>query len=127
MTLEEYASKHNNYIDIDVSDSIYDILANYTYDFLEEPKDSYDKFLNFLGKNVTVNNNLNDEQLVCNFYEFFEKHNKGLKEVFEDNNISERLTLNLDNILSGNCSVAFFNKLYEGIEKSINNENDIDI
>ena len=51
MTLKEYAAKHNNYIDIDVSDSIYDVLANYTYDFLENPKDSYDKLMVLFGQN----------------------------------------------------------------------------
>lgn len=127
MTLKEYAYRHNNYIDIDVSDSVYDVLGNFTYDFLEKPEDNYNKFMNLLGENVIVNNNLNDEQLVCNFFEFFEKHNKGLKELFEDDNISERLTLNIDNILSGNCSETYYNKLYESLEKSINNENDMDI
>lgn len=127
MTLEEYASKHNNYIDIDVSDSVYDILANYTYDFLEEPKDSYDKLMVLFGQNIRIDTNLDDKELVCNFYSFFENHNVALKDEYCSNNIPEKLTLNLDNILSGNCSYEFYDKLYSCLNKDLNKEKGYDI
>lgn len=122
MTLEEYATKHNNYIDIDVSDSVYDVLANYTYDFLENPKDSYDKLMVLLGQNINISANLDNKQLVCNFYDFFENHKETLKEEFFSNNFSEKLILDLDNILSGNNTNGFYDKLYSCLNRDLNKE-----
>ena len=118
MTLKDYAMKfYEGDIDIDVTDTEVGILVAFVYDFNEEPKDNYDRFLNLLGertKVVKVDNNV----LTCDFSSVFKPYEDKLQDFFnmdysDFNEAYYEAVVNLEPLISGNAGEKTYKELID--------------
>ena len=118
MTLKDYAMKfYEGDIDIDVTDTEVDMLVAFVYDFNEEPKDNYDRFLNLLGertKVVKVDNNV----LTCDFSSVFKPYEDKLQDFFnmdysDFNEAYYEAVVNLEPLISGNAGEKTYKELID--------------
>lgn len=118
MTLKDYAMNYfDGDIDMDVTDTEVDMLVAFVYDFNEEPKDNYDRFLNLLGertKVVKVGNNV----LTCDFSSVFKPYEDKLQDFFnmdysEFNDAWAEAVSNLESLISGNTGEKTYKELVD--------------
>ena len=118
ITLKDYAMKfYEGDIDIDVTDTEVGILVAFVYDFNEEPKDNYDRFLNLLGertKVVKVDNNV----LTCDFSSVFKPYEDKLQDFFnmdysDFNEAYYEAVVNLEPLISGNAGEKTYKELID--------------
>ena len=118
MSIKEYAMKfYEGDIDIDVTDTEVDMLVAFVYDFNEEPKDNYDRFLNLLGertKVVKVGNNV----LTCDFSSVFKPYEDELQDFFnmdysDFNEAYYEAVYNLEPLISGNAGEKTYKELVD--------------
>ena len=118
ITLKDYAMKfYEGDIDIDVTDTEVDMLVAFVYDFNEEPKDNYDRFLNLLGertKVVKVDNNV----LTCDFSSVFKPYEDKLQDFFnmdysDFNEAYYEAVVNLEPLISGNAGEKTYKELID--------------
>lgn len=83
MKLWELAKMHKDgYLDIDITDKEIDVRVAITVDTTEEPQDNYDRFIDLLAKNVTVE--WWREDVVClDLSGFYRPHREELAEAFD--------------------------------------------
>lgn len=132
MSIKEYAMNYfDGDIDIDVTDTEVDMLVAFIYDFNEEPKDNYDRFLNLLGeraKVVKVGNNV----LTCDFSSVFKPYEDKLQDFFDMDysGFSEayyEAVANLEPLISGNAGEKTYKELIDILNgKQINESAGID-
>ena len=118
ITLKDYATKfYEGDIDMDVTDTEVYMLVAFVYDFNEEPKDNYDRFLNLLGertKVVKVGNNV----LTCDFSSVFKPYEDKLQDFFdmdysEFNEAWAEAVSNLEALISGNAGEKTYKELVD--------------
>ena len=116
ITLKDYAMKfYEGDIDIDVTDTEIGMMVAFVYDFNEEPKDNYDRFLNILGERtevVKVGNNV----LTCDFSSVFKPYEDKLQDFFdmdfsEFNEAYYEAVSNLEPLISGNAGEKTYKEL----------------
>ena len=132
MTLKDYAMKfYEGDIDIDVTDTEIGMMVAFVYDFNEEPKDNYDRFLNLLGertKVVKVGNNV----LTCDFSSVFKPYEDKLQDFFnmdysDFNEAYYEAVYNLEPLISGNAGEKTYKELIDILNgKQINESVDTD-
>lgn len=132
MSIKEYAMKfYEGDIDIDVTDTEVGMLVAFVYDFNEEPKDNYDRFLNILGertKVVKVGNNV----LTCDFSSVFKPYEDKLQDFFnmdysDFNEAYYEAVANLEPLISGNAGEKTYKELVDILSgKQINESAGID-
>lgn len=116
MTLKDYAMNYfDGDIDIDVTDTEIDMLVAFVYDFNEEPKDNYDRFLNLLGERTEVVKVGNDG-LICDFSGVFKPYEDKLQGFFdmdysEFNEAWAEAVSNLEALISGNAGEKTYREL----------------
>ena len=127
ITLKDYAMNHfDGDIDEDVTDTEVDMLVAFVYDFNEEPKDNYDRFLNLLGertKVVKVGNNV----LTCDFSSVFKPYEDKLQDFFnmdysEFNEAWAEAVSNLEALVSGNAGEKTYKELIDILNSKQMNE-----
>ena len=104
-------------IDIDVTDTEIGMMVAFVYDFSEEPKDNYDRFLNLLGertKVVKVGNNV----LTCDFSSVFKPYEDKLQDFFnmdysDFNEAWAEAVSNLEALISGNAGEKTYKELVD--------------
>lgn len=133
MNLKEYALLHENYIDMDVTDTDIDMLVAFVYDPTEEIKDEYDRFLNIIAENVQIDteymdkHNVNaDRVLVCDFSGYFRNFNSELEKLnkregwrtleFDGDETYYDYVLWLECLISGGTSYETYKKLNDVLE-----------
>ena len=118
MTLKDYAMNYfDGDIDIDVTDTEIDMMVAFVYDFNEEPKDNYDRFLNLLGertKVVKVGKNV----LTCDFSSVFKPYEDKLQDFFnmdysDFNEAWAEAVSNLEALISGNAGEKTYKELID--------------
>ena len=118
ITLKDYAMKfYEGDIDIDVTDTEIGMMVAFVYDFNEEPKDNYDRFLNLLGertKVVKVGNNV----LTCDFSSVFKPYEDKLQDFFnmdysDFNEAWAEAVSNLEPLISGNAGEKTYKELVD--------------
>ena len=118
MTLKDYAMKfYEGDIDIDVTDTEIGMMVAFVYDFNEEPKDNYDRFLNLLGERtevVKVGNNV----LTCDFSSVFKPYEDKLQDFFnmdysDFNEAWAEAVSNLEPLISGNAGEKTYKELVD--------------
>ena len=121
ITLKDYAMNfHEGDIDIDVTDTEIDMIVAFVYDFNEEPKDNYDRFLNLLGertKVVKVGKNV----LTCDFSSVFKPYEDKLQDFFnmeysEFDEAYYEAVYNLEALVSGNAGEKTYGELIDILE-----------
>ena len=118
ITLKDYAMKfYEGDIDIDVTDTEIGMMVAFVYDFNEEPKDNYDRFLNLLGERtevVKVGNNV----LTCDFSSVFKPYEDKLQDFFDMdysdfNEAWAEAVSNLEALISGNAGEKTYKELID--------------
>ena len=118
MTLKDYAMNYfDGDIDEDVTDTEVGMLVAFVYDFNEEPKDNYDRFLNLLGERtevVKVGNNV----LTCDFSSVFKPYEDELQDFFnmdysDFNEAWAEAVSNLEALISGNAGEKTYKELVD--------------
>ena len=118
ITLKDYAMKfYEGDIDIDVTDTEIGMMVAFVYDFNEEPKDNYDRFLNLLGERtevVKVGNNV----LTCDFSSVFKPYEDKLQDFFnmdysDFNEAWAEAVSNLEALISGNAGEKTYKELVD--------------
>ena len=118
ITLKDYAMKfYEGDIDIDVTDTEVGMMVAFVYDFNEEPKDNYDRFLNLLGERtevVKVGNNV----LTCDFSSVFKPYEDKLQDFFnmdysDFNEAWAEAVSNLEALISGNAGEKTYKELVD--------------
>ena len=118
ITLKDYAMKfYEGDIDEDVTDTDVGMLVAFVYDFNEEPKDNYDRFLNLLGERtevVKVGNNV----LTCDFSSVFKPYEDKLQDFFnmdysDFNEAWAEAVSNLEALISGNAGEKTYKELVD--------------
>lgn len=132
MTLKDYAMNYfDGDVDIDVTDTEIGVLVAFVYDFNEEPKDNYDRFLNLLGERtevVKVGNN----GLICDFSSVFKPYEDKLQGFFdmdysEFNEAWAEAVSNLEALISGNAGEKTYGELVDILNsKQINESASVD-
>lgn len=132
ITLKDYAMNfHEGDIDMDVTDIEIDMLVAFVYDFNEEPKDNYDRFLNLLGERTKVVK-VNEWNLVCDFSSVFKHYEDKLQDFFnmeysEFDEAWAEAVLNLEPLISGNAGEKTYKELIDILTgKQINESAEID-
>ena len=118
MSIKDYAMNYfEGDIDIDVTDTEIGMMVAFVYDFSEEPKDNYDRFLNLLGERtevVKVGNNV----LTCDFSSVFKPYEDKLQDFFnmdysEFNEAWAEAVVNLEPLISGNAGEKTYKELVD--------------
>ena len=118
MSIKEYAMNYfEGDVDIDVTDTEIGMMVAFVYDFNEEPKDNYDRFLNLLGertKVVKVDNNV----LTCDFSSVFKPYDDKLQDFFNMdysgfNEAYYEAVVNLEPLISGNAGEKTYKELID--------------
>ena len=133
MSIKEYAMNYfDGDVDIDVTDTEIGVLVAFVYDFNEEPKDNYDRFLNLLGertKVVKVGNNV----LTCDFSSVFKPYEDKLQGFFdmdysEFNEAWAEVVSNLEALIPGMAGEKTYKELIDILtSRQINESASIDV
>lgn len=136
ITLKDYAMNYfDGDIDMDVTDTEIGVLVAFVYDFNEEPKDNYDRFLNLLGERTEVVKVGNDV-LTCDFSSVFKPYEDKLQDFFnmdysEFNEAWAEAVSNLEALIPGMAGEKTYKDLIDiltskQINESVDNDPDLD-
>ena len=108
--IKDFADK-TGYIDIDVGDTTYDMLVGFVHDFKASKEDSYDEFMDYLGKNIPAE--LNGDMLLCDFSSVFG----------EDWGDDEDMIISLERLIAGCYSENDYKDLLIQLKSREDNKN----
>ena len=131
MTIAEYALRvRNGEFDSDVCDTEIDMLVYYYCDFNEEPSDSYDKLMKYIGEHTYIKE-VKSNVVICDFSSLAKPYNNAWKELFnmeysefDENEAYYEFVVNLEPIISGNVSDNFCEEVLKVFNGESLNESD---